>query len=754
MNTHAEKTQENKSQAVANALSEKSRSESYLKIVDNRPEAVAQRKLQETINISPRVQQLKVYQAMADNYDSQTAQRKEKLEEETLQGKFEPIQRKENNTGLPDNLKSGIENLSGYYMDDVKVHYNSDKPSQLQAHAYAQETDIHLAPGQERHLPHEAWHVVQQKQGRVKPTLQIKEGVAVNDDKGLESEADAMGREALERTTANSSGNTKVKLHETPTGYKTIQRAVNKTNEQEDNDPVVGRMNYSFKWQATDPHKNGYILQKVTRTERVNPNAENAIIVSVYWEAWKVTDGVIFNGEDDLSGIQHDSWFNRAMAPGSEGSISMDCNVYFADQIAGMAHNTIPMAGELLSSAGEPDVEKVHLFDHNYNYVWNRKLIGDNLQEVIRREMTITLEMSGEDGQTFEQMVANWDEEDWASFADAVNANDPEHAKATQDVKETTQHIQLKTNGLAIVKPAIPVIQPMKNTSVAQLYSVEAYGKLSEKKQMLLQDSYNLFASPAKFSEANGIGGDIGFRAGENSDRVEGLKEVIAFVKKGSNLERDMSEYNALQDFESVKPKALRRLPNQDSLAEKFKEIVNDHINFEEPLPEQVSSKVAGRDLHVKQNRIDLVRELVEAALKEVEGVERPLLEKKVDQYLKTQSELNAKRPLMPSDCRAMASYVAGFDAGSSGLDVTDQPVLAGDVYEYTSEHKKAEWPFHYATVIMTDGGDHVTMENAAAKASDKFSKMQYDHSWFFEMYGTKKGQTFDDKYDPLLNPE
>ncbi|WP_218043744.1 eCIS core domain-containing protein [Flavobacterium gawalongense] len=71
------------------------------------------------------------------------------------------IQKKENNTGLPDNLKAGIENLSDYSMNDVKVHYNSDKPDQLQAHAYAQGTDIHVAPGQEKHLPHEAWHVVQ-----------------------------------------------------------------------------------------------------------------------------------------------------------------------------------------------------------------------------------------------------------------------------------------------------------------------------------------------------------------------------------------------------------------------------------------------------------------------------------------------------------------------------------------------------------------------------------------------------------------
>ena len=108
-------------------------------------------------------------------------------------------QLKPNNTGLPDNLKTGIESLSGYSMDDVKVHYNSSKPAQLNAHAYAQGTDIHLASGQEKHLPHEAWHVVQQKQGRVKPTMQMKDKVNINDDAGLEKEADVMGEKALQK---------------------------------------------------------------------------------------------------------------------------------------------------------------------------------------------------------------------------------------------------------------------------------------------------------------------------------------------------------------------------------------------------------------------------------------------------------------------------------------------------------------------------------------------------------------------------
>jgi len=106
-----------------------------------------------------------------------------------------PVQKK--SSGLPEPLRNGIENLSGMSMDSVNVHYNSSKPAQLQAHAYAQGNNIHIGPGQEKHLPHEAWHVVQQKQGRVKPTIQMKTGTPVNDDPALEKEADVMGAKAM-----------------------------------------------------------------------------------------------------------------------------------------------------------------------------------------------------------------------------------------------------------------------------------------------------------------------------------------------------------------------------------------------------------------------------------------------------------------------------------------------------------------------------------------------------------------------------
>lgn len=134
-----------------------------------------------------------------------------------------PVQKKANNsTGLPDKLKSGVEDLSGISMDDVKVHYNSSQPAQLNAQAYAQGNHIHIAPGQEKHLPHEAWHVVQQKQGRVKATMQMKGTVHVNDDKGLEHEADVMGAKALSYAGTNDKPLQKIFAYSLPA----VQRKV------------------------------------------------------------------------------------------------------------------------------------------------------------------------------------------------------------------------------------------------------------------------------------------------------------------------------------------------------------------------------------------------------------------------------------------------------------------------------------------------------------------------------------------------
>jgi hypothetical protein len=129
-----------------------------------------------------------------------------------------------NKTGLPDNIKSGAEHLSGMSLSDVNVHYNSDKPAQLAAHAYAQGTDIHVAPGQEKHVAHEAWHVVQQKQGRVNATTQMKATTPVNDDAGLESEADRMGAKSA-AIGSSIQAKAQLKKNESINNQKTVQRA-------------------------------------------------------------------------------------------------------------------------------------------------------------------------------------------------------------------------------------------------------------------------------------------------------------------------------------------------------------------------------------------------------------------------------------------------------------------------------------------------------------------------------------------------
>jgi hypothetical protein len=72
MNTHADKTEENKSQSVANGLPKlQSSSGSAFQFADNRPDIIAQRKLQEVADNSIQVKQLKAIQKMTENFSSQ-----------------------------------------------------------------------------------------------------------------------------------------------------------------------------------------------------------------------------------------------------------------------------------------------------------------------------------------------------------------------------------------------------------------------------------------------------------------------------------------------------------------------------------------------------------------------------------------------------------------------------------------------------------------------------------------------------------
>ncbi len=135
------------------------------------------------------------------------------LEEEELQMKRAgaPVQRAvetspgaaKSNSRMPDYVQAKMESSFGSDFSDVKIHSNSSKATDVGALAYTQGTDIHFAPGQydpestsgQELLGHELTHVVQQKEGTVKATTEAN-GVPVNDDPGLEKEADELGRRA------------------------------------------------------------------------------------------------------------------------------------------------------------------------------------------------------------------------------------------------------------------------------------------------------------------------------------------------------------------------------------------------------------------------------------------------------------------------------------------------------------------------------------------------------------------------------
>lgn len=102
-----------------------------------------------------------------------------------------PRQRPVFSSGIPIQLKKRTEAETGLSFDDVRVHYNSGRPRQIEALAYTQGSQVYLGPGQAHLLPHELSHVIQQKTGRIKPDSTIN-GLPVNTDPRLEQQADSL----------------------------------------------------------------------------------------------------------------------------------------------------------------------------------------------------------------------------------------------------------------------------------------------------------------------------------------------------------------------------------------------------------------------------------------------------------------------------------------------------------------------------------------------------------------------------------
>ena len=164
------------------------------------------------------------------NNDQPTQMFAQEEEEEPVQGKAEEdeLQMKSGlegetekqgssgtKTGMPDEVRSKMENSFGADFSSVNIHRNSDQASNIGALAYTQGNDVHFAPGQynpgstkgQELLGHELTHVVQQRQGKVRPDAEQKKGMNINSDSALEKEADVMGEKAAQGKMADVTGN-------------------------------------------------------------------------------------------------------------------------------------------------------------------------------------------------------------------------------------------------------------------------------------------------------------------------------------------------------------------------------------------------------------------------------------------------------------------------------------------------------------------------------------------------------------------
>lgn len=124
---------------------------------------------------------------------------------------FKPVQRKRNNN-LPEDLQTKMEDSFGQDFSGVKIQKDSQEAVNLNALAFTEGDSIHFAPGKfdpssesgQELIGHELTHVVQQRSGVVKPSIQNK-GKSINKDRKLEREADIFGQIAAKGEKINHS---------------------------------------------------------------------------------------------------------------------------------------------------------------------------------------------------------------------------------------------------------------------------------------------------------------------------------------------------------------------------------------------------------------------------------------------------------------------------------------------------------------------------------------------------------------------
>ena len=295
-----------------------------------------------------------------------------------------PVQRAPiNKTGLPDNVKSGVEQLSGISLGDVKVHYNSPKPAQLQAHAYAQGTDIHVASGQEKHVPHEAWHVVQQKQGRVQANTQLKGNVPLNDNKSLENEADLMGEKALNLISNNAEANNTIQAKMDNSSSAIVQRVL----PDEDKDMIESVKGVSESKAVVGPElRKRLVSEKVAIESASDFSSIGQVIDNAQGTSEQKGEAAIKLRNTDVGVNRAREYFqNMGMAAEQKAFIDDRLPLAIMDQKTEIATKGI---------GGIINKDDINLEEANYSKLqWDATMKGSNNAVVLKQELLTSDDM-------------------------------------------------------------------------------------------------------------------------------------------------------------------------------------------------------------------------------------------------------------------------------------------------------------------------------------------------------------------------
>jgi hypothetical protein len=278
----------------------------------------------------------------------------------------------------------------------------------------------------------------------------------------------------------------------------------------------------------------------------------------------------------------------------------------------------------------------------------------------------------------------------------------PRHAPAAaQALWDTAQRLNAQ-RPLTLQKASAALSDRSVRESQAagpiQLYAIVNGAKVSENEQLCLVDTQELYAGDDQFAEANEIPGMVRFAAGAQ------IGEGFVAPDRATNLHRVTATLRP--DAESP---PFYRTDAAGAVASPTTQDIDENTQY-------LNEHRQSRDAFNADNN---------------------------QQY--EQAQIDRDGPLLPSNCDEASVFVTGLTNPEADPDSAPRP---GHRHVHSPGGTDAdEWAFHYAGIIMADGGDHVTMENAGAKASENFSKRLMDKTWFYKMYGTAHEQSFATEY-------